>query len=96
MTSAKHVSDEELQRLYDVIAGIDDPVQLKALMEDICTIREINELAQRLTVAFMLDAGESYSMIQEKTGASATTIARVSKCLNYGTGGYRSVMEKNT
>ncbi|HBT96111.1 MAG TPA: TrpR YerC/YecD [Coriobacteriia bacterium] len=92
MTLAKHVSDEELQRLYEVIAGISDPTQLRALMEDICTIREINELAQRLTVAFMLDAGESYATIQEKTGASATTIARVSKCLNYGTGGYRSVM----
>jgi TrpR-related protein YerC/YecD len=62
-------------------------------MEDLCTIREINEMAQRLTVAALLDEGESYSAIGEKTGASATTIARVSKCLNYGTGGYRAVID---
>jgi TrpR-related protein YerC/YecD len=62
-------------------------------MEDLCTIREINEMAQRLTVAVLLDTGESYTAIGEKTGASATTIARVSKCLNYGTGGYRAVID---
>ena len=93
MAHTKHVSFEELQRLYTTIAHIDDPTQIQALMEDLCTIREVNEMAQRLTVAFMLNAGESYTVIQEKTGASATTIARVSKCLNYGTGGYRAVID---
>jgi TrpR-related protein YerC/YecD len=51
-------------------------------------------MAQRLTVAALLDTGESYTVIEGKTGASATTIARVSKCLNYGTGGYRAVMDR--
>jgi TrpR-related protein YerC/YecD len=67
---------------------------VEALMEDLCTIREVHEMANRLTVAFMLDAGESYTAIQERTGVSATTIARVSKCLNYGTGGYRAVIDR--
>lgn len=84
----KHVSDAELQRLYRAFSQTRSPEQVKALMEDLCTIREINEMAQRLTVAALLDEGESYTTIGEKTGASATTIARVSKCLNYGTGGY--------
>jgi TrpR-related protein YerC/YecD len=94
IATPKYVSDEELQRLYDAFSQTRDPEQVKALMEDLCTIREINEMAQRLTVAVLLDEGESYTAIGEKTGASATTIARVSKCLNYGTGGYRTILDK--
>jgi TrpR-related protein YerC/YecD len=94
MTVTKRASDAELQRLYRAFAESENPEQIEALMEDLCTIREIHEMAQRLTVAFMLDAGESYAAIEKKTGASATTIARVSKCLNYGTGGYRNVMAR--
>jgi TrpR-related protein YerC/YecD len=94
MAVAKHASDAELQRLYQAFAQSEDPAQVEALMEDLCTIREVHEMAQRLTVAFMLDAGESYTAIQERTGASTTTIARVSKCLNHGTGGYRTVINR--
>jgi TrpR-related protein YerC/YecD len=93
MTVAKRASDTELRRLYRAFAASEDPAQVEALMEDLCTIRETHEMAQRLTVALMLDAGESYTRIQEQTGASAATIARVSKCLNYGTGGYRTVID---
>ncbi|MDR0347169.1 MAG: hypothetical protein LBH56_02185 [Coriobacteriales bacterium] len=94
MTGAKHASEAELQRLYQAFADSRDSAQVEALMEDLCTIREIHEMAQRLTVASMLDAGASYAAIEKATGASATTIARVSKCLNYGTGGYRAVMAR--
>ncbi len=93
MMGAKRASDLELQRLYRAFATLDDPVEIKALMEDLCTIREVDEMAQRLDVAFRLDAGESYASIQEKTGVSATTIARVSKCLNYGAEGYRRIID---
>ena len=95
MTVTKRPSSEELQRLYQAFADIDDPSQIEVLMDDLCTKSEIHEMAQRLTVAYMLDAGESYVTIQEKTGASATTIARVSKCLNYGPGGYHIVIDEN-
>jgi TrpR-related protein YerC/YecD len=94
VTVTKHASDAELQRLYRAFAESGDSAQVEVLMEDLCTIREIHEMAQRLTVAFMLNAGESYAAIQEKTGTSTTTIARVSKCLNYGTGGYRAIIER--
>lgn len=94
MSNSKEVSADELNRLYWALANTNDVEQIKDLMEDLCTIREVNEMAQRLTVAFMLSDGESYTTIQDTTGASATTIARVSKCLNYGTGGYRSVIGK--
>lgn len=64
------------------------------LLLDLCTIREIHDMAQRLHVARLLATGEHYAGIQEITGASATTISRVSKCLNYGADGYRTVLDR--
>ena len=55
--------------------------------------RILTETSQRLAVARLLDAGMSYAAIEKETGASATTIARVSKCLTYGTGGYRQALD---
>lgn len=90
----KRADEFDLQRLYETLAAFDDPRDIEALLEDLCTIREVQEMAQRLSVAHLLDAGESYASIQEKTGASATTIARVSKSLNYGADGYRRALDK--
>ena len=74
----------EVEDLLRVFAALDDEDVIFSLLEDLFTIREIKETSQRLAVARQLDAGKSYSAIEEATGASATTIARVSKCLRYG------------
>ena len=83
----------EVENLLEALAGISDKDTLFALLEDMFTIREIRECSQRFAVAQMLDDGKSYAMIAEATGASATTIARVSKCLTYGSGGYRAALD---
>ncbi|MBO4352686.1 MAG: TrpR YerC/YecD [Eggerthellaceae bacterium] len=83
----------DVESLLEVLAAIDDKDTLFALMEDMFTIREIRESSQRLAVARMLDDGKSYAQIEHATGASATTIARVSKCLSYGAGGYRAALD---
>ena len=83
----------EVEDLLTVLTGITDGDTMYALLEDLFTIREIRETSQRLAVARMLDEGKSYAAIEEATGASATTIARVSKCLSYGSGGYRAALE---
>lgn len=83
----------EVDNLLHVLAQLDDEDRIFALMEDLFTIREIKETSQRLAVARLLDAGKSYAAIEQETGASATTIARVSKCLSYGAGGYRAALD---
>ena len=96
MTGSKSVrkaTDEELQRLYEALASLDDPNDIAALLVDMCTIREVEEMSQRLEVARLLSLGEPYVAITEKTGASATTIARVSKALYYGASGYTRVLD---
>lgn len=65
-----------------------------AFLEDVCTIKEIQDLSQRLAVARMLSEKVSYSAISKATGASTATISRVSKCCEYGPGGYRTVLER--
>lgn len=82
----------EVESLLRVFAEIDDPNVVFALLEDIFTVREIRDISQRLQVAGMLSRGLSYNAIEENTGASATTIARVSKCLSYGSGGYKAAL----
>lgn len=83
----------EVDDLLEVLVGVHDTDTAFALLEDLFTIREIKETSQRLAVARMLSAGKPYVAIEDATGASATTIARVSKALNYGSGGYRAALE---
>lgn len=86
------IRTREVDDLLRVFAALDDEDVIFSLLEDLFTIREIKETSQRLAVARLLDAGRSYSAIEEATGASATTIARVSKCLSYGSGGYTAAL----
>jgi TrpR-related protein YerC/YecD len=88
------VRTSEVEELLRAFLLLDDADEAYALLVDLCTIREIQDMAQRLDVARKLAAGEHYSAIQESTGASATTISRVSKSLNYGADGYARVLGK--
>ena len=92
--SEDRVRTPEVDELLKALLLLDTEDQAYALLLDLCTIREIQDMAQRLQVARMLAAGEHYSAIQESTGASATTISRVSKSLNYGADGYARVLGK--
>ncbi len=83
----------EVEDLLEVLSAMTDKDEIYALCEDLFTIREMKETSQRLSVARLLDSGKPYTAIAEATGASATTIARVSKALNYGSGGYRYALD---
>lgn len=85
---------EAAQRLYEAILKIRDMEECKAFFEDICTIREIQDISQRFEVASMLLDGKNYQTVSKVTGASTATICRVSKCLNYGSGGYKTILSR--
>ncbi len=92
--SDDRVRTPEVEELLKALLLLEDPDEAYALLIDLCTIREIQDMGQRLQVARLLASGEHYSAIQEATGASATTISRVSKALNYGADGYARVLGK--
>ena len=85
---------ESLDRLFDVILKLEDREACYRFFEDICTVKEMEDLAQRLDVAVMLNEGANYQVISQTVGVSTATISRVSKCLRYGSGGYRDALEK--
>jgi TrpR-related protein YerC/YecD len=90
---ADRLRTDDVDRLLEVFASLGSPDDVYAFLQDVCTVREIQEMAQRLAVARMLSAGEHYDDIREATGASTTTISRVNRALNYGADGYRKVLD---
>jgi TrpR-related protein YerC/YecD len=85
---------QQIDELFEAILTLNTVEECYAFFEDACTIKEIIEIAQRLKVAKLLDAGTSYVTVSKEVGVSTATISRVSKCLEYGNGGYKMVMER--
>lgn len=88
--------NESTKRLFKAISNLGSPDECCAFFEDLCTIKEIQDMAQRFDTALLLDKGLNYQKIAESVKVSTTTISRVSRCLNYGTGGYRTAIDKLT
>ncbi len=80
--------------LFEAILSLKNKEECYKLFEDLCTIKEIQDMAQRFEVAHMLNENQVYSTITAKTGASTATVSRVNKCLMYGSGGYRMAIER--
>jgi len=85
---------ESIDRLFATILNLQTVEECYAYFEDLCTIKELKDMAQRLDTAILLDQGTSYQQITRQVGISTATIGRVSKCLNYGTGGYRTAIDR--
>ena len=85
---------ESVDRLFEVIASLQNKEDCYRFFEDVCTIKEIQDMAQRFDVALLLDEGVNYQQIAKEVGVSTATISRVSRCLNYGSGGYQEAIEK--
>ena len=86
--------DQPMEQLFRVIRDLDTEEECRNFFEDICTIKEIQNMAQRLEAAILLNRGMGYQQISRQMGISTTTITRVSKCLNYGSGGYKMAIER--
>lgn len=89
-----HLRTQSMDRLFETIVSLSSKEECRAYLEDLCTIKELQDMAQRLDTAILLAQGCSYKNIMEQVDVSTATIGRVSKCLNYGSGGYRQIIEK--
>ena len=88
------LKNDQMDYLCDAILTLQSREECYRFFEDICTINEIKSIEQRLQVAKMLKAKQTYSDIALATGASTATISRVNRCLNYGSDGYKIVLER--
>ena len=87
---------KRMSLLYRAVLSLKTEEECAAFFEDACTVQETEAIAQRVEVACLLNKGKSYVEINKITGASTATICRVSRCLNYGSDGYKKAIERIT
>ena len=80
------VNESMISDLYDVLLSLESKEDCAILFEDLCTRKEVENMAQRLRAAKLLQQGDTYNTIIEKTGIATVTLSRVSTCVKYGQG----------
>lgn len=85
---------DKLNKFFEAILSLKTAEECRMFFEDICTIKELEDISLRLQVAMELKKGKVYNDIVRETGASTATISRVNRCLLYGSGGYRLVLDR--
>ncbi len=91
MTSATR---KDIDELYNAVLQLESVAECRSFFRDLLTQHEIDELAERWKIARMLTDGTPYAVIEQKTGASSRTIARINRWLKEGKGGYRMLIER--
>ena len=84
---------QKIDALFELIASITDPCDCKALFQDLCTAKEIENMAERVYAARLLLEGKTYNQIMEVADISSATLSRVSRCVQYGDG-YSKLLKK--
>ena len=87
MTEKNPRRNETTDALFDAILSLETREECYAFFEDLCTVKEISDMAQRLEAAKLLLDGSTYEQI-------VATISRINRCIQYGSGGYRETIEK--
>jgi TrpR-related protein YerC/YecD len=83
-----------MNELIDTLLTLRDRSEAERFLRDLCTLRELHDLAQRWQVVRLLDAGRHYNEISRETGASTATVTRIAQWLHHGTGGYRLALAR--
>ncbi|QSX08283.1 DNA-binding transcriptional regulator [Alkalibacter rhizosphaerae] len=87
------MNKERFQLLIQCLISLESEEETMAFLEDLCTIKEMEDMQHRLEIAVGLMDGQTFTEVQHETGASSTTVSRVSRCLKYGDG-YRRILDR--
>ena len=94
MENKKNVynAEEMKKQLYKVIASLKNPDEVEMFLEDLCTCKEIDYMAQRVEAARLMLDGATYQQTIGQVGISSATLSRVNRCILYGNGGYNKIL----
>ena len=81
--------------LYDILVSVSSREDCKILLDDLCTNKEVEQMAQRAYAAKLFLEGKTYAQITEEIDISSATLSRVSRCINYGGGGYAKLVKRD-
>ncbi len=87
------ITEEMAEELYRTIARLKSAEDVRQLFEDLCTYKEIEQMAQRVTAAKLLLESNTYAQVIEQTDISSATLSRVSRCIQHGSGGYKKFIK---
>lgn len=86
--------DEQTDDLFRAILALENLDECYSFFEDLCTMKELADMTQRVRAARMLLAGATYEQIVKKVEISTATISRINRCIQYGSGGYRTILDR--
>lgn len=90
---SKAVGQQDLQTLYELLAKVTEIHTMEAFLNDLCTRKEIENMAERIRAAKLLMEGKTYAQVIEQTEISSATLSRISQCVRYGKG-YSELLER--
>lgn len=82
----QRITEEMFNDLYNLFADIDNPEDFRILLNDLCTYKEVEQMAARIAAARLFIKGKTYTQIKEATNISSATLSRVSSCVQRGEG----------
>lgn len=94
MTYDSKLSNSFMDEFFDAVLLLENREECYRFFEDICTIKELQSISQRLQVAKLLKDSNTYHEIEAITGASTATISRVNRCIQYGADGYNIILDR--
>lgn len=94
MAYKSKIKNEQVDNFFEAILKLENIEECYRFFEDVCTIKEILSMAQRLHVAKLLKQEKTYIEIEEETGVSTATISRISRALHYGADGYNIILDR--
>ncbi len=94
MNYDSRIKSDRADKFIEAVLLLETEEEAYRFFEDVCTIKEIQAISQRLEVAKLLKVNKTYNEIEEETGASTATISRINRSLNYGANGYDSIFKK--
>ena len=95
MITDKKICEDDIRSLYELLVSVSSVEDCRALMEDLCTVKEIEQMSQRVKAAKLLLEGKTYTQVMEQTEISSATLSRVSRCVQYGSGYTRFLKKEN-
>lgn len=84
----------ETDELFQAILSLSTVEECYSFFEDLCTMKELADMTQRLQAAKMLLDGKTYEQIVKEVEISTATISRINRCIQYGSGGYKMALNR--
>lgn len=77
---------QKKEELFRLLAETTNPEDIAALLDDMCTVKEVENMAERLFTAKLLLQGCTYNQVMAQADISSATLSRVSRCVQHGKG----------